>query len=146
VTQLARQGLGYITREWEHEVVVHLVLVGATCARRPCETMTGRVAMATTSSIVWAEACARSTIIPRDSIRAMSCLPFSVRPPFFTPLADPPMSLNLASERVRGDRLRDALRGLRGKPVRSATEPLSFRTVAFREEPAEVRSMTEGAA
>src|SRR6185295_1117255 len=59
-----------------------------------CETNTGRVAIASTSSIVFAEACATSTIIRLDSMRRIISLPLSVRPPLSTPCAEPPMSLS----------------------------------------------------
>src|ERR1044072_7295162 len=50
-----------------------------------CETTKGRVATATTSSIVAAEACARSTSIPRASIRRIISGPLYVSAVFGRP-------------------------------------------------------------
>ena len=54
-----------------------------------CDTTTGRVAMARTSSIVAVDAWARSTSIERASSGSTTSRPMVVRPSFSTPWADP---------------------------------------------------------
>ena len=79
-----------------------------------CDATTGRVAIARTSSMVAADACATSTSIPRASIRRTISRPASVRPPFSSPCADPP---NALSKKWLGDIIR--------KPASATTSTLA---------------------
>ena len=79
-----------------------------------CDATTGRVAIARTSSIVAADACATSTSIPRASIRSTISRPASVSPPFSMPCADPP---NALSKKWLGDIIR--------KPASATTSTLA---------------------
>ena len=64
---------------------------------------TGRVAMASASSIVRADACAMSRITPRASMRRTISRPFPVSPPCSMPCADPP---NAVSKKWAGEIMR----------------------------------------
>ena len=59
-----------------------------------CDATTGRVATASASSIVAAEAWATSRITPRASMRRIMSRPSSVRPPWARPWALPPKAVS----------------------------------------------------
>src|ERR1022692_3053849 len=87
------------------------------------ETITGRVAMASTSSMVRGAACARSTSMWRASMRRTILRPLSVSPVLSTPAEEPPISLSkkcvgaINAEEAGGDG------GIGAAPVEVGAQP-----------------------
>ena len=92
--------------------------LSATARTPPCDATTGRVAIASTSSIVAAELWATSTRIRRRSSSATSSRPAPVRPIFATPCADP---ANALSKKWASPTIRYPAAAIRSRLARSSS-------------------------
>ena len=73
---------------------VRFLLLSHVAVTPVCDTTTGRVAAARMSSTSAGDACARSTIMPRASMRRRTARPAAERPVFASPLAEPPAKVS----------------------------------------------------